>query len=242
MTKITMDKFYCTGSALSNFTDSMLFDSDSETIASMKCTNSTGHTVEISLEIRGYVTVEIDGELYYAPSEFPDEFTEFIKNNPDWQLCPENYDGVFEVRENNWFEYLYSYDGMVYDGILFEDDLSKYTEDELKKEMYNLCCELLADNEPKENTPAKKIMLECEKYNIVAEVSSYDNNHTELAVYIETKDGSALQDIALVRPHTIITTGEVKEDSVDCLVWTDSGDEDYSEINEINVRDESDLI
>ena len=70
---------------------------------------------------------------------------------------------------------------------------------------------------------------------IVAEI--YDNNGTEippeLCVFLEEEDGTIIQDICLVRPHYDINnkTKEFKtnNDFVDCLVWGDSDDEDYTD-------------
>ena len=55
---------------------------------------------------------------------------------------------------------------------------------------------------------------------IVAELYNYDGNHPEIVICIQ-ENGIAMQDICLVRPS------ENTED-IECLVWSDEYDEDYS--------------
>ena len=70
---------------------------------------------------------------------------------------------------------------------------------------------------------------------IVAEI--YDNNGPEippeLCVFLEEEDGTIIQDICLVRPHYDINNKtkefETNNDFVDCLVWGDSDEEDYTD-------------
>ena len=122
---------------LSKYTDSMLFDSNT-VIAKMVCEHK-GHTINVGLMVRGYVKVEYKGDIYTNPSDFPEELRNTIEANPNlWML--ENDD--VEIWENNWFEYIYdhSFNGRTYsDGIMFEDDLSKYTAEELEKAMLEIC-------------------------------------------------------------------------------------------------------
>ena len=69
---------------------------------------------------------------------------------------------------------------------------------------------------------------------IVAEI--YDNNGPEIppemCVFLEEEDGTIIQDICLVRPHYDVNHKtkefETNNDFVDCLVWGDSDDEDYT--------------
>ena len=56
---------------------------------------------------------------------------------------------------------------------------------------------------------------------IVTELCNYDGNHPEIVIYIQ-KNGVAVQDICLVRPYENI------EEDIECLVWSDEYDEDYS--------------
>lgn len=80
-----------------------------------------------------------------------------------------------------------------------------------------------------------KLIIQLGNKNIVAEI--YDNNGPEippeLCVFLEDKDGRIIQDICLIRPHYDINnkTREFKtnNDYVDCLVWSDSDDEDYTD-------------
>ena len=65
-----------------------------------------------------------------------------------------------------------------------------------------------------------------ENLELVAELYNYDGDHPEITVYIE-KDGVVYQDICLVRPHEGIE--RVQEcNSIDCLVWADKDNEDFT--------------
>jgi hypothetical protein len=91
-----------------------------------------------------------------------------------------------------------------------------------------------------------KLIIKFGENEIVAEI--YDMNGPEippeLTVYLRNKNGVILQDICLVRPHYEINrkTMEFKTDNdfVDCLVWGESGYEDYTEKHVIAVYDEED--
>lgn len=69
----------------------------------------------------------------------------------------------------------------------------------------------------------KKLIIPFGDKKIVAEIN--DNNlpeiPIELNVYLTDSDGKIIQDICLVRPS------ENTED-IECLVWSDEYDEDYS--------------
>lgn len=66
-----------------------------------------------------------------------------------------------------------------------------------------------------------------EHLELVAELYNHDGNHPEITVYIE-KDGIIYQDICLIRPHE--GPGCVQEkDSIDCLVWGDENNEDFTD-------------
>ena len=62
---------------------------------------------------------------------------------------------------------------------------------------------------------------------LVAELYDFDGKHPEITVYIE-KDGLVYQDICLVRPHEGAGCVQQK-DSVDCLVWADGNNEDFTD-------------
>lgn len=66
------------------------------------------------------------------------------------------------------------------------------------------------------------------KYKVKAGLYNYDGNHPELSVYIEDENGCVLQDICLVRNHVVNTEQEISDNDVDCIVWADSGNEDYT--------------
>lgn len=128
---------------LSQYTDSMLFDSG-EQIAAMECEDGNTH-INIWLEVRGEVRVDFDGVTYRRPSEFPDVLKELIKTNPGYWDC-EDY--VY-VDMNNWFEYIYEIDNERWnnymDGVLCEWDISKGNSEDIKKEMLEIC-EWLVEN------------------------------------------------------------------------------------------------
>lgn len=81
----------------------------------------------------------------------------------------------------------------------------------------------------------KKLVIPFGEYQIVAEID--DRNQPEIphemVVYIADKNNRIVQDVCLVRPHYDIDrkTMEFKTDNdfVDCLVWADSDDEDYTD-------------
>lgn len=122
---------------LSKYIDSMLFDSDT-VVASMKCEYKE-HIIDVDLMVRGYVNVYYKGERFRYPSDFPEELKEIIRQNPNgWNYINDD----IEVDENNWFEYIYddTFDGKTYsDGIMFEDDLSKYSVKEIETELIEIC-------------------------------------------------------------------------------------------------------
>ena len=90
----------------------------------------------------------------------------------------------------------------------------------------------------------KKLIIPFGDKKIIAEIN--DNNlpeiPIELNVYLTYSDGKIIQDICLVRPHYdyIRSKGEFETDDnfVDCLVWGDSDDEDYTNKYVIGVYEE----
>lgn len=120
---------------LSKYTDSMLFDSDT-VIATMICEDN-GCKITVDLMTRGYVDVYYKGKRYQSACEFPKGLKKLIETDQDWF---DNED--VEIIDNNWFEYIYDVvgDGVSYsDGILFEDDLSCYSVEDLKEDMIEVC-------------------------------------------------------------------------------------------------------
>ena len=89
-----------------------------------------------------------------------------------------------------------------------------------------------------------KLAIPFGNHKIVAEIN--DNNlpeiPIELNVYLTDSDGKITQDVCLVRPHYdyIRSKGEFETDNdfVDCLVWGDSDDEDYTDKHVIGVYKE----
>lgn len=72
-----------------------------------------------------------------------------------------------------------------------------------------------------------KIAIDNNK-SIVAELCNYDGEHPEIVICIQ-QDGIAIQDICLVRPHTDENDDRDKDSTdIDCLVWGESSEEDYS--------------
>lgn len=80
-----------------------------------------------------------------------------------------------------------------------------------------------------------KLIIQLGNKKIVAEI--YNNNAPEippeLCVYLQDEDGAIIQDICLVRPNSEYnkTSGhfETNNDLIDCLVWGNSDDEDYTD-------------
>ena len=57
---------------------------------------------------------------------------------------------------------------------------------------------------------------------LVAELSNYDGEHPEIVICIQ-ENGIATQNICIVRPH------KDKDNSINCLVWGNEHNEDYSD-------------
>ena len=56
---------------------------------------------------------------------------------------------------------------------------------------------------------------------LIAEVDNYDGEHEELAVYINSDN--LFQDICLIRED------ENTKNNIECLVWSDKDEEDYTD-------------
>lgn len=63
---------------------------------------------------------------------------------------------------------------------------------------------------------------------LVAELCNYDGKHPEIAICIQ-ENGIAIQDICLIRPH------KGQNNSINCLVWGNEHEEDYSDEFEISL-------
>lgn len=63
---------------------------------------------------------------------------------------------------------------------------------------------------------------------IVAELYNYDGNHPEIVVFID-ENGLVMQDICTVRPRLDYNYDvDPTSSDVECLVWGDENDEDYT--------------
>lgn len=71
---------------------------------------------------------------------------------------------------------------------------------------------------------------------LVADLYNHDGEHPEINVYIE-KDGMIYQDICLVRPHENEMC-EQETNLIDCIVWGDKDDEDYTHKFVIGIYEE----
>lgn len=90
----------------------------------------------------------------------------------------------------------------------------------------------------------KKLIIPLGDYQIVAEINDYSLPEIPAAinVYLQDKDNKIIQDICLIAPHYdyIRSKGEFETDNdfVDCLIWGDSDDEDYTDKHVIGVNKE----
>lgn len=89
-----------------------------------------------------------------------------------------------------------------------------------------------------------KLIIPFGEYKIVAEIddSNMPEIPPEMIICIYDKDGRIVQDVCLVRPHYDVNRKtmefETDNDFVDCLVWADSDDEDYTHEHVIAVYEE----
>jgi hypothetical protein len=89
-----------------------------------------------------------------------------------------------------------------------------------------------------------KLVIPFGEYKIVAEIddANLPEIPPEMIVCICDKDDRIVQDVCVVRPHYHFngSTMEFEHDNdfVDCLVWTDSDDEDYTHKHVIGVHEE----
>lgn len=104
--------------------ESMLFRKRTQ-IAEAEFSNG----IEVSLEVRGDVRVLFGEYVYTNPLEFPDELKTLIKSDKHWDTNEKVY-----VSLNNWFEYIITTPNGS-DGVVCEDDISKFTVEQLKQKM-----------------------------------------------------------------------------------------------------------
>ena len=89
----------------------------------------------------------------------------------------------------------------------------------------------------------KKLVIPFGNHKIVAEISDVSPEiPNELWIHIRDQEDKIVQDICLVRAHYnyIRSKGEFETDNgfVDCLVWGDSDNEDYTDKHVIGVYKE----
>lgn len=89
----------------------------------------------------------------------------------------------------------------------------------------------------------KKLVIPFGNHKIVAEISDVSPEiPNELWIHIRDQEDKIVQDICLVRAHYnyIRSKGEFETDNafVDCLVWGDSDNEDYTDKHVIAVYEE----
>lgn len=117
---------------LSKYTDSMLFSATSESgisIASGEFIHK-GRKLYISLDVCGETRITYKGEVYKNLVDYPTELLNLMTNNPSrWELDEDVY-----VGNNNWFEYIISGEDKS-DGVVYEKDLSKATEQDILNDM-----------------------------------------------------------------------------------------------------------
>lgn len=129
--------FRCTKD-LSQYIDSMLFDSGTLIAEASFNTTNNKQSAKVELVVRGAVRVEADGNIYTSPSEFPDWLKERIQKNPNgWQYLDTDDKKVF-YHDSNWFEFIVTPDGACSDGVMYEADLSKDTPEGIYQAMIEI--------------------------------------------------------------------------------------------------------
>lgn len=118
---------------LHKFTDSMLFDSGADEIASSQWAYGD-QILKIKLCVQGDVSVTYNGEVHHKPSEFPEELRKLIKEHTydlDKLIGEEN---EVYFNNNNWFEYVWScdYSG---DGDVCENNISQMQGEDIMDSM-----------------------------------------------------------------------------------------------------------
>ena len=89
-----------------------------------------------------------------------------------------------------------------------------------------------------------KLVIPFGDYQIVAEINDMHEPEIppELCIYLRDKENRVFQDICLVRQHYDIDRKNMEfkryDDFVDCIVWGESGNEDYTDKHVIAVYEE----
>lgn len=130
--------YFCCAKDLSQYTDSMLFDSDTLIAEAFFDTANNKQSAKIELITRGAVRVEADGNIYTSPSDFPDWLKERIQKHPNgWQYLDTEDKEVF-CYDSNWFEFLVMPGDTCCDGFMYEADLSKDTPEGIYQAMIEI--------------------------------------------------------------------------------------------------------
>lgn len=108
--------------------DSMCFNSNTSI-----CEYQDG-TDKVEIEVRGYVTVDFDGDRYRHFSDMPKELQDLFSNGKAY------HDDRVVINENNWYEVFFNY-SQDYDVA----EIEGYTPAELE-EYCKECMELFRDN------------------------------------------------------------------------------------------------
>lgn len=88
----------------------------------------------------------------------------------------------------------------------------------------------------------EKLTVSLGNMNLVAEVYDSDYPVKEIVICLEEKEsGATIQDIAIVRQATG-KSSEEKIEAVECLVYADSNDEDYTNKFVIDFASDYDVI
>lgn len=141
------EKFACQKD-LSVYVDSMLFDhfmsdksledDESYVAGATFIDRNPSHVFHVRLVVAGEVRVIYKGTVYTTPSDFPDELTKLIKENPNmWQTG----DGI-GVDMQNWFEIVAV---EANDAWVLEGDLSEMTPEDILQIMRSVAEDYFAD-------------------------------------------------------------------------------------------------
>lgn len=124
---------------LSKYTNSMLFDSDTKSIAEGYFeTDNAQEKIQIELCVRGAVRVEADGKIFTSSSEFPAWLKECIKKHPyGWQYFETDSRKVY-CHEINRFELLVTSGRGYFGSYVYKGDLSKDDPEDVYRTMLEI--------------------------------------------------------------------------------------------------------
>lgn len=109
----------------------MLLDKGT-TIAVLQCKEEELR-INVKLVVNGEICIEYLDRIYENSSEFPAGLVEIIKNVEYWECHKDLY-----VFKHNWFEYIFAVNDRDFEkGIMFENNLSQLSVEQLKVKMFN---------------------------------------------------------------------------------------------------------